>query len=47
MEPTELLDTGATVVDVVDEEVVDATGVVNERMIPFAVPFELVMVTRK
>jgi hypothetical protein len=44
MEPSELLETGATVVEDVDVVAID---VVNERMIPFAVPFEFVMVTRK
>jgi hypothetical protein len=43
----------ATVVDVVEDvedvedDVVLAAVVVNERMIPFAVPFAFVMVTRK
>jgi hypothetical protein len=43
----------ATVVDVVEDvedeedDVVVAAVVVNERMIPFAVPFAFVMVTRK
>jgi hypothetical protein len=46
MAPTELPETGATVVDVVDVVVV-ATGVVNERITPVGEPLAFERLTRK
>jgi hypothetical protein len=47
MAPTELPDTGATVVDVVEVVVVVATGVVNERITPAGEPLAFERLTRK